>query len=111
MNPEAYPYIKPNGNGGGTEVDKDTMLKTLPSRSAKTTQHYHSVTLTSIQVAELKADKNMTLSVTTTTANGHEHDLDLYWDSKRKKYFYKLCDALKTCWDKHGRRLIVVEGN
>jgi len=111
MNPNAYPYIKPNGNGGGTDVDKDTVLKTGPSRSTKTTTHYHSVTLTSIQVAELKADKNMTLQVTTSTANGHEHDLDLYWDSKRKKYFYKQCDSRKICWDRHGRRLIVTEGN
>ena len=111
MDPASYPYIKPNGDGGGPEEDTDITLKTGTSKSTNTEAHYHSVTITREQASELKADSKKALQVTTSTANGHEHDLDLYWNSRRKKYFYKKCDTRKTCWDGHPRNLIVVEAD
>ena len=111
MNPAKYPYINPNGDGGSPDEDTEVTLKTGASQSTNTEAHYHTVTITTGQANQLKADRNKTLEVTTSTANGHEHDLSLYWNSNRKKYLYRQCDSRKICWDRHPKALLVVEAD
>jgi len=77
----------------------ETEMKMSASSSSKTTEHTHLVSLTTDQMSQCRGGR--TITVTTSLANGHQHDLEIKYNSKQDKFFYKKCDNRRRCWDGH----------
>ena len=72
------------------------------SNSPNTTQHTHSVFLSSTEASMVKGGREIVRL--TSTANGHQHLLTIRYNSVKQHFWYSKCNGLpKQCWDQHSK--------
>jgi len=66
--------------------------------------HIHTLELSKSEIDEIISGK--TVKVSTTEVAGHEHELELFYNTRRKRIEIRKCDGSKRCWDAHSSLVI-----
>merc|ERR1712029_1289493 len=105
MGKHSYLYESPP-MGQAIPQDKDHHFHLRDSATNSPGLHGHDFTLTK---TEFETCMNGTdVSVTTSYNLAHQHELTVYCRKDNGNVYYRKCDGLDACWDKHSHSIIAL---